>query len=147
MVLNSPGNPDGQSYNAKELQRLAEVAKAHDMLIISDEIYGLLHHQGMHESFARYYEKTVITTGLSKWCGAGGWRLGAALVPECLNELKASMLGVASETYSCAPVPIQLAAIEAYTPDRRIFEFLKKARMTLKFSGTILADGLREAGI
>ena len=45
--------------------------------MLSDEIYGELHHKGQHVSIARFYpEGTIVSGGLSKWCGAGGWRLG-----------------------------------------------------------------------
>ena len=46
-------------------------------------------------------EKTIISSGLSKWCGAGGWRLGYFVVPDSLNTLKKSINTLASETFSC----------------------------------------------
>ncbi|MBT8320982.1 MAG: aminotransferase class I/II-fold pyridoxal phosphate-dependent enzyme, partial [Eudoraea sp.] len=81
LILNYPGNPDGLTYSKTEIQALAHTAKELDLLVISDEIYGLLDHNQQHISFASYYpEKTITTTGLSKWCGAGGWRLGVAML-------------------------------------------------------------------
>ena len=62
-------------------------------------------------------EKTIISTGLSKWCGAGGWRLGYFIVPDSLNILKDSINVLASETFSAVSAPIQYAAIKAYTSD------------------------------
>jgi len=60
----------------KTWRALAEVAWRYGILVISDEIYGELHHVGRHVSMARYYpEGTIVSGGLSKWCGAGGWRL------------------------------------------------------------------------
>jgi len=77
LVLNYPGNPDGETYSASALRDLADVMRRHHVYVISDEIYGLLHHKGEHVSLAQFYpEGTMVTSGLSKWCGAGGWRLG-----------------------------------------------------------------------
>ena len=59
-------------------------------------------------------EKTIISTGLSKWCGAGGWRLGYFLVPDNLIEIKNMINVLASETFSAVSAPIQYAAIKAY---------------------------------
>jgi aspartate aminotransferase len=69
------------------------------------------------KSMAHFYlESTFVTSGLSKWAGAGGWRLGIAILPEnYAPEIKTAMLGIGSETYSCAPASIQHAAIN---PDR-----------------------------
>jgi len=83
MIINYPGNPHGLTYNEEELKDLARVAKELNLLVISDEIYGLLNHDHEHKSFVNYYpERTITTTGLSKWCGAGGWRFGAAFLYE-----------------------------------------------------------------
>ena len=74
LVLNYPGNPEGVSYSADELKDIADVARRFKLVLLSDEIYGQLHHRGEHVSVARYYpEGTIISSGLSKWCGAGGW--------------------------------------------------------------------------
>src|SRR5690606_13161959 len=77
LVLNYPGNPDGVTYEEDTLKAIARIAKENNIYILSDEIYGQLHHEGAHISIARFYpEGTIISSGLSKWCGAGGWRLG-----------------------------------------------------------------------
>lgn len=116
LIFNYPGNPDGLSYTDSELKEIAAVCQRHRILVIADEIYGLLHHKGGHRSFAHYHpDATIVTGGLSKWCGAGGWRLGVAMLPDSLNgEFKRNMLGIASETFSCTALPIQMAACSAY---------------------------------
>ena len=73
LVLNYPGNPDGLTYKKEKLEELATVLKKHNVIVISDEIYGLLNHKGEHCSIAKFYKNTIVTTGLSKWAGAGGW--------------------------------------------------------------------------
>ena len=97
LVLNYPGNPSGTTYSEAQLQDLAAVMRRHKVLVISDEIYGMLHHDGDHRSLASYYpEGSLVTGGLSKWCGAGGWRLGILHVPAALaGSLMPRLLGVA----------------------------------------------------
>ena len=115
VVLNYPNNPTGHTYSASELQLLGEVARRYRVIVLSDEIYGEIHHQGEHVSIARYYpEGTIISTGLSKWCGAGGWRLGAFTYPHHLGWLLDAMAVVASETYTSTSAPIQFAAVTAF---------------------------------
>lgn len=149
MILNYPGNPDGLSYDADELQALVATLRKHKILVISDEIYGLLNHEGKHVSLANYYpEGTIVTTGLSKWCGAGGWRLGVAILPkELLGEYLEVFLGVASETYSCAPTPVQVAAVAAYTESNELESYLDGQRKILTAIGNWSSKQLQEAGV
>ncbi|MBL1148560.1 MAG: aminotransferase class I/II-fold pyridoxal phosphate-dependent enzyme [Pseudomonadota bacterium] len=148
LIFNAPGNPDGICYAADELQALAEVARKNDMLVISDEIYGRLHFENAHLSMARFYpEKTVVTSGLSKWGGAGGWRLGTAVVPEALSDLRDAMLGILSEIVSCAPTPIQMAALTAYQDSPEMQDALTRRRNILKAIGTHSYEVLTSAGI
>lgn len=149
IILNYPGNPDGLSYNEAELQDLAEEARAQEMLVISDEIYGLLDHNNNHKSFALYYpERTITTTGLSKWCGAGGWRFGAALLYNNIEpEFRKALIGIGSETYSCAPMPVQAAASTAYSSYNGIKEYLDNQLSILKTIGNYCAEKLNAANI
>ncbi len=148
LVLNYPGNPEGCSYNAGELQDLAEVARKFHVILLSDEIYGQLHHQGQHISVARYYpEGTIISSGLSKWCGAGGWRLGTFTFPSDLDWLLESMAAVASETYTSVSAPIQHAAVYAFRGGIRIERYLWHARRILSALGSQCADMLSAAGV
>src|SRR5690606_7376175 len=112
VILNYPSNPTGRTYTPQQLQDIAAVARKHKLVILSDEIYGELHHEGAHVSIARYYPKgTIISAGLSKWCGAGGWRLGTFTFPRELRWLLDAMASVASETYTSTSAPIQYAAV------------------------------------
>jgi aspartate aminotransferase len=148
LVLNYPGNPDGCSYCAEELRELAEVARKYHVVLLSDEIYGQLHHQGKHTSVARYYpEGTIISSGLSKWCGAGGWRLGTFTFPPELDWLLEAMSAVASETYTSVSAPIQHAAVYAFRGGIRIERYLWHARRILSALGNQCADMLNSAGV
>ena len=149
LILNYPGNPDGLTYTAEELKAIAVVARKLDFLVISDEIYGLLDHNNTHSSFANYYpEKTITTTGLSKWCGAGGWRLGVAMLYDNIEpEFKQALIGIASETYSCAPVPIQIAAKTAYGKFQDSMTYVAKQIDIYKKVGNFCCDKLNAGDI
>jgi len=148
LVLNYPGNPEGCTYSATELKDIAEVARKYKVLLLSDEIYGQLHHTGQHISVARYYpEGTIISSGLSKWCGAGGWRLGTFTFSPTLDWLLKSMAAVASETFTSVSSPIQYAAVSAFRGDIRIERYLWHARRILAALGIECGDMLRTAGI
>ncbi|MCK6528009.1 aminotransferase class I/II-fold pyridoxal phosphate-dependent enzyme [Myxococcota bacterium] len=147
LVLNYPGNPTGVTYDEAELAALAEVARRHRMVVLSDEIYGELHFEGRHASLARFYpEGTIVSSGLSKWCGAGGWRLGTFTFPRSLRWLLEAMAAVASETYTSTSAPIQYAAVRAFQGGLEIEEYLTRARRILASLGRQCADRLRGAG-
>ena len=144
VILNYPANPTGCSYAAQKLKEIAEVARKYKVILISDEIYGLLHHEGKHVSIARYYpEGTIISSGLSKWCGAGGWRLGTFSFPKNLEWLMDAMAIVASETFTSTSAPIQHAAVRAFQGGPEIDEYLEKSRKVLKVLGHYLVERLR----
>ena len=86
LFLNSPNNPSGQI--CQNLKEISEIAKKYNLIILSDEIYSELSFNDNFESISSYCpEKTIISTGLSKWCGAGGWRLGYFVIPENLASI------------------------------------------------------------
>ena len=116
LILNSPNNPSGTTCN--NLKELSQVAKKYKIIILSDEIYTDLKFDKKYESISKYYpEGTCITGGLSKWCGAGGWRLGFFAAPRQLNTLMDNLKVLASETFSTVNSPVQYAAVEAYKGD------------------------------
>lgn len=148
LVLNYPNNPSGTSYQPEALEALAQVARRYRLVVLSDEIYGELHHTGKHVSMARFYpEATIISSGLSKWCGAGGWRLGTFIFPHALRKLLEAMAVVASETYTSTSAPIQYAAVRAFQGGEEIEQYLRQARRILQALGTHVAQQLREAGV
>ncbi|MCG6948818.1 MAG: pyridoxal phosphate-dependent aminotransferase [Acidobacteria bacterium] len=148
LVLNYPGNPTGQSYSADELEQIAEVARRFGVIILSDEIYGHLHHRGEHVSIARFYpEGTIVSSGLSKWCGAGGWRLGTFYFPPDLGWLLEALTAVASETYTSVCAPIQHAAVHAFRCGVDIERYLWHARRILSALASQCTDMLRQAGL
>lgn len=149
LILNAPGNPTGLSTDPDSQQALAEVARRHGVIVLADEIYGPLHHAGAHRAFALDYpEGTITTSGLSKWCGAGGWRLGVMHVPESLgSEIFARLLGIASETWSSVASPIQEAACVAYQLTPALARYLERQRAWLGLIGQWCATRLQAAEV
>lgn len=132
-ILNYPANPTGVTYPIELLKKLAEVARKYNVILVSDEIYGLMHHNNQHVSVARFYpEGTIISNGLSKWCGAGGWRLGFFSFPSGLRWLHNAMATVASETFTATSAPIQYAAVTAFEGGPFMDDYLVRVRKILK---------------
>jgi aspartate aminotransferase len=148
LVLNYPSNPTGSAFRNDQLRAIARVAEKHRVIVLSDEIYGELHHKGQHVSVARYYpEGTIISAGLSKWCGAGGWRLGTFVFPESLRWLLDAMSTVASETYTSTSAPIQHAAVAAFQGGEEVERYLGNARRVLSALGRFCARKLRSVEV
>lgn len=148
LVLNYPNNPTGATFSDEELAAIAQVARRHKLLALSDEIYGELNHAGNHVSLARHYpEGTIISSGLSKWCGAGGWRLGTFCMPRELRWLLDAMACVASETYSAVTAPVQYAAVTAFQGGGEIDQYLFQSRRILRGLSKRVCDSLNDAGV
>ncbi len=140
LFLNSPNNPSGQICD--NLEEIASIAKKYNLIILSDEIYSELCFEGVYQSISNFCpEKTIISTGLSKWCGAGGWRLGYFLVPDSLIEIKNMINVLASETFSAVSAPIQYAAIKAYENDHS--NYINKSRKILSVVGNYVYENLK----
>ena len=138
--------PETQA-SIEELVDIANVARKYKLILLSDEIYGEVHFEGRHKSIACYYpEGTIISTGLSKWAGAGGWRLGTFIFPRELRPLQDAMAIIASETYTATSAPIQHAAIAAFNGGEDIDEYLKQSRRVLKVVGEYMHRRLTEMG-
>ncbi|MEE4252835.1 MAG: aminotransferase class I/II-fold pyridoxal phosphate-dependent enzyme [Desulfuromusa sp.] len=148
VILNYPNNPTGCSYSDQQLQDLAEVARKYHIIMLSDEIYGELNFAGAHRSIARYYpEGTIIASGLSKWAGAGGWRLGTFAFPTELKWLLDSMAVVASETFTATSAPIQYAAVKAFQGGADLERYLFQSRRILKALSDWIWKRLSNAGV
>jgi aspartate aminotransferase len=147
LIVNYPGNPTGVSYEADELESIAEVARKYQVLVLSDEIYSGLRFDGRHVSIARFYpEGTIVSNGISKWCGAGGWRLGALVFPQELEWLLESMAALASETFTSVSAPIQHAAIQGFREDPEMERYLVGSRRVLAAIADHACQRLRDAG-
>ena len=139
-ILNSPNNPSGTM--CKNLEELAAVLKKYNVIVLSDEIYTDLTFCNKYESISKYYpERTFISGGLSKWCGAGGWRVGFFAVPNQLSDLLENIKTLASESYSTVNSPAQFAAVEAYEGD--FSEYKDKTINILRSVGNYVYNNLK----
>ena len=140
LFLNSPNNPSGQV--CKNLEEISQIAKKYNLIILSDEIYSELSFEEDFKSIASFCpEKTIISTGLSKWCGAGGWRLGYFVIPNTLSDLRDAINVLASETFSSVSAPIQYAAITAYSNDHS--EYINNSKNILRAVGNYVYENLK----
>jgi aspartate aminotransferase len=147
LILNYPLNPTGTTLSRDRMKEIAEVARENRILILSDEIYGKLDHDGIHNSIVPLYpEGTIFSGGLSKWCGAGGWRLGLFVFPPGLRWLQDAMAAVGTETFTSTCAPVQHAAITAFEEGEEIAHYLVHARRVLGALGRRLATRIRETG-
>ena len=130
ILLNSPHNPTGIVYDKKELEEIAELAKKHNLIIISDEIYEKLIYDGKeHVSIASLsedsYERTIVVNGLSKTYAMTGWRVGYTASN---LEVAKAIANIQSNTTSNVNSIAQIAALAALTeednaPEQMLKEF------------------------
>lgn len=113
LVLPFPNNPTGAIMERKDLEKIAEVIKKHDLFVLSDEIYSALTYQEEHVSIASLpgmKERTIVINGFSKSHAMTGWRLGYACGPELILK---QMLKIHQYAIMCAPTTSQYAAVDA----------------------------------
>ena len=114
LLLNFPTNPTGATMPREALAAIAEVCRKHDLVVLSDEIYAELTHDGAeHVSIATLpgmRERTVFLHGLSKGWAMTGFRIGYACAPP---ELIEAMMKIHQYAILCAPITTQDAAVEA----------------------------------
>ena len=113
LLIGYPANPTGAVMPREKLAAVADVARKHDLLVMSDEIYSRLTYGMEHTCFAALpgmQERTVLLGGFSKAYAMTGWRIGYAAGPK---EIIAAMTKIHQYTIMCAPTMAQVAALEA----------------------------------
>ena len=144
LFLNSPNNPSGQV--CKNLNEISEIIKKYNILVLSDEIYSELTFEENYISiFEHCPEQVIISNGLSKWCGAGGWRLGYFIIPKIKIDLIKSIKVLASETFSSVSSPIQYAAISAFEDNHD--SYILKSKKILKAIGEYVYKNLKSNNV
>jgi aspartate aminotransferase len=147
IVINSPANPTGGVLTRGDLERIAEIAQQHDLVVLADEIYGRILYDGTeHVSIASLpgmAERTIVLDGFSKTFAMTGWRLGYAIVPPWLVQTYGQLV---INTISCAPTFAQVGAVEALRGpqdpvDAMVVEF--RARRDLIVDGLNAIPGIR----
>jgi aminotransferase len=140
LVVNTPNNPTGAVYPREVLEALADLARKHDIVVMSDEIYERMVYDGTrHHSFAALpgmWERTITLNGLSKAYSMDGWRLGFVAAPKAICDL---IVRVHQYTVSGPTTFAQFGAVEAYNGDQGVVD-----DMVASFDRRrrILVDGL-----
>jgi aspartate/methionine/tyrosine aminotransferase len=114
LMLNSPCNPTGAVLSAEELDAVLDVAREHNLLVLSDEIYDSFCYDTSYESAYGRYENTVLLKGFSKTWAMTGWRLGYAAGPA---EVIGAMTMLQQYSFVCAPSMVQWAGLTAFDTD------------------------------
>jgi len=133
VLVTLPDNPTGRLASPESIRELCAVAERHDLIIISDEIYRDLVHDPdapVLSPAAIAPERTVVTTALSKNLAVGGWRIGVARMPDGAAgaALRQRVIGIASEIWSAASAPVQLAAAVALDEPADVAERIARSR-------------------
>lgn len=128
VVINSPSNPTGAAYTAKELAEIAKIALEKDLLIISDEIYEKLTYDGFRSSSIASIsddvkKNTVVLNGVSKTYSMTGWRIGYAAGPKPIIQ---GMANIQSQSTSNPTSISQWAAVEALNGPQGILDTMVK---------------------
>lgn len=114
LLINSPNNPTGYVLNKEELQKIADIAIKHDLLVISDECYDEFNYTEKHESIASLEgmrDRTIVIKSASKSYSMTGWRIGYAMGPEKIIKY---INKVHQNLSTCATAFAQWGAVEAY---------------------------------
>ncbi|MFA5177088.1 MAG: aminotransferase class I/II-fold pyridoxal phosphate-dependent enzyme [Candidatus Omnitrophota bacterium] len=126
IILNYPVNPTGVSYRKKELEALSRIILKHNLICISDEVYGDLTYDFEHTpmpALPGLKKNTVYFNGFSKSFAMTGWRVGFACGPK---DIIAGMTKIHQYTIMCVPITSQMAAAEALVSGKRFVEEMKR---------------------
>lgn len=145
LILPYPNNPTGAVLRRKDLEEIAAVVRSHNIIVLSDEIYGeLTYGDQKHISFSSIdgmREKTVIISGFSKSYAMTGWRLGYALGP---HQIMSQMTKLHQFAIMSAPTTAQYAAIEAL---KNGDDDIENMRVQYDMRRRLLVDGFRKMGL
>lgn len=148
LIMTNPCNPTGTAYTEEQLTALSNVFRKYDVTVLSDEIYARLSYEGNHVTLAKVYpEGAIVSSGLSKWASAGGWRLGYHIFPKELSALKTAIKSAASHTYSCAPAPVQYAAIKLLSDEAACENYIRHTTRIMAAVADFCCRELQSAGV
>lgn len=145
LLIGYPNNPTGAIMTRKDLLAIAAFAEKHDLIVISDEIYGDLTYGGeKHVCFSSLpgmQERTILLNGFSKAYAMTGWRIGYALGNKAFIS---AMTKIHQYTMLCAPITAQIAAIEAL---RHGEKYMKKMVAEYDRRRHLIYDGFTKMGL
>ena len=144
LVLNTPHNPTGKVFTPDDLETIADVARAEDLVVVADEIYEHIVFDGArHRSIATWpgmRERTVVVNSISKTANATGWRIGWVIAPPHLTP---AIRALHDTLVVQAPTPLQKAAVGLLAMPPAFFRDLARGYADKR---AILGGALRAAG-
>ena len=146
MVINSPNNPCGSVIEQQDVEALADLAKEHDITVLTDDIYRRFLYEGEFHSvtsFPGMKDRTIILDGFSKTYAMTGWRLGYGVMP---LEMVEPISRLVTNSVSCTAAFSQIAAIEALDgPQDKAYEIVAefKSRRDIFVKGLNEIPGIR----
>ncbi|MGL4651381.1 MAG: pyridoxal phosphate-dependent aminotransferase, partial [Caldilineaceae bacterium] len=147
LLIGFPSNPTGAVMDYEGMLRIARIAEAHDLIVISDEIYDRLvyggHEHIMFAALPGMTERTIHLGGMSKDYAMTGWRIGYALGPE---DLLGAMRKIHQYLIMSAPTVGQEAALAAFT-DPAAEEYVQQMVASYDARRRLIVDGLNEIGL
>ena len=144
LILNFPCNPTGAEMPREKLEKVAGIAKKHDLLVLTDEIYSELSFDGEHVSIASLpgmRERSIFLHGFSKAFAMTGWRVGYACAPKALID---AMMRIHQYAIMCAPTVAQEAALDALLNGA---DAMLKMRESYRERRDFFVRGLNELGL
>jgi aspartate aminotransferase len=150
LVLTLPDNPTGTLASRRLVEETCEIAQAHGLLIVSDEIYRDLAHEPADVCSPAEVapDRTFVTNGLSKSMALGGWRIGFARLPDgpLGGDAHRALTGLASEVWSSLAAPMQRAAAYVLDEPDEIREHIARARRLHRLVTTAAYEQVIAAG-
>ena len=145
LLIGYPNNPTGAIMTREDLLKIADFAEKHDLIVISDEIYGDLTYGGEEHvcfsSLPHMQDRTILLNGFSKAYAMTGWRIGYALANPVII---AAMTKIHQYTMLCAPITAQIAAVEAL---RHGEKYMKKMVSEYDKRRRLIYDGFTKLGL
>jgi aspartate aminotransferase len=141
IIINSPQNPSGGVMEEEDIRAIAEIAREHDIIVLSDEIYDYIMYEGKNYSIASQpdmLDRTILLNGFSKTYAMTGWRMGYGFFP---TELVTHIVRLVTNSISCAPPIVQHACIEALRGPQ---DSVPKMVAEFKKRRDLIVDGLNK---
>ncbi|KAE8370238.1 pyridoxal phosphate-dependent transferase [Aspergillus caelatus] len=155
MLINSPSNPTGHVFSASCIRTIKEFCRSKEIVLITDEIYSDICFDESQKGTSAFdssnddTETVILTGGLSKTYSAGGWRIGYAIFPpsEKGEIIRKTILAYASECWSAASTPAQLASIKAFSTSEAMCSYRKSVTALHRYCTGKLYSALKELGL